>query len=145
MARTYSVPCCALEKRGVGSFERIEAIRCAHYLAPDGLAVVSSQMVIPVTVSSGSAQYPANAEERLKERFPRLVYLDADRLALEPATSAPPTVSFWVRCPMDSICRWTLGGKPCSNPSALNFWNSIDVHSIKEEKHHEQPVFSARD
>lgn len=71
------------EARVLGSFERIEALRCAHYLAPDGLAVVSSQMVIPVTVSSGVAKYPADAEHRLQDAFKRLVYFDADRMALE--------------------------------------------------------------
>ncbi len=70
--------------RVLGSFERIEAIRFAHYLAPDGLAVVSSQMIVPVTVSSGSgAAYPVDAEDRLKAIFKRLVYLDASKIAIE--------------------------------------------------------------
>jgi len=69
--------------RVLGSFECIEAIRYAHYLAPDGLAVVSTQKIIPVTVSSGGAKYPADAEDRLKALFPRLVYLDASKTALE--------------------------------------------------------------
>jgi indolepyruvate ferredoxin oxidoreductase beta subunit len=30
-----------------------------------------------VTVSSGQAEYPADAEERLRSTFPRLVYVDA--------------------------------------------------------------------
>ena len=59
------------------SLERIEALRFASYLAPDGLAVVSSQAIVPVTVSSGQARYPADAEERLRKRFPRLVFVDA--------------------------------------------------------------------
>jgi indolepyruvate ferredoxin oxidoreductase beta subunit len=70
--------------RVLGSFERVEAIRFAHYLAPDGLAVVSSQMIVPVTVSSGSgAVYPTDAEDRLKAVFKRLVYLDASKIAIE--------------------------------------------------------------
>ena len=69
--------------RVLGSFERIEALRYAHYLALDGLAVVSSQMVVPVTVSSGQATYPNDAENRLKNAFSRLVYLDADQMAVE--------------------------------------------------------------
>ncbi len=63
--------------RVLGSLERIEALRNYRYLAPDGLAVVSSQMIVPVTVSSGAATYPTNAEERLRAAFPRLVYVDA--------------------------------------------------------------------
>ena len=45
----------------LGSLERIESLRCADFLAPDGLAVVSSQMVLPITVSSGQAKYPEDA------------------------------------------------------------------------------------
>ncbi|MGA2763420.1 MAG: indolepyruvate oxidoreductase subunit beta [Spirochaetia bacterium] len=59
------------------SLERIEALRFASFLAPDGLAVVSSQAIVPVTVSSGQATYPADAEDRLRSRFRRLVYVDA--------------------------------------------------------------------
>jgi indolepyruvate ferredoxin oxidoreductase beta subunit len=63
------------------SMERIEALRIASYLAPGGLAVVSNQAIIPVTVSSGQAKYPADAEERLRAAFPRLAYLDAAGVA----------------------------------------------------------------
>jgi indolepyruvate ferredoxin oxidoreductase, beta subunit len=61
----------------LGALERIESLRCAEYLAPEGLAVVSSQMVIPITVSSGQATYPEDAEARIRRAFPRLIYLDA--------------------------------------------------------------------
>jgi indolepyruvate ferredoxin oxidoreductase beta subunit len=61
----------------LGGLERTEPLRYAHYLAPEGLAVVSSQMMVPVTVSSGGATYPENVEELLKESFPRLIYVDA--------------------------------------------------------------------
>jgi indolepyruvate ferredoxin oxidoreductase, beta subunit len=66
----------------VGSLERLEAIRYYRYLAPGGLAVVSSQIIMPVTVSSGQVAYPADCEERLRRTFPRLVYLDAADIAL---------------------------------------------------------------
>jgi len=59
------------------SLERIEALRYRDYLAAGGLAVVSSQILIPVTVSSGAAEYPEDAPRRLREAFPRLVYFDA--------------------------------------------------------------------
>ena len=63
--------------RVLGALEKVEAIRFAHYLAPDGLAVVSSQEVIPVTVSTGESVYPGDAEARLTRLFPRLIYVDA--------------------------------------------------------------------
>jgi indolepyruvate ferredoxin oxidoreductase beta subunit len=61
----------------LASLERIEALRFASYLRPDGLAVVSSQVIIPVTASSGQAKYPEDAEARLRAAFPRLAYIDA--------------------------------------------------------------------
>ena len=61
----------------LASLERIEALRFAGFLGAGGLAVVSRQAIVPVTVSSGQATYPADAEERLKAAFPRLAYIDA--------------------------------------------------------------------
>jgi indolepyruvate ferredoxin oxidoreductase, beta subunit len=61
----------------LASLERIEALRFASYLSADGLAVVSSQAIIPVTVSSGKAVYPADAADRLRAAFRRLAYIDA--------------------------------------------------------------------
>jgi indolepyruvate ferredoxin oxidoreductase beta subunit len=63
--------------RVLASLERIEGLRFARYLAPGGLAVVSSQAIIPVTVSTGQASYPADGEARLRAAFPRLAYIDA--------------------------------------------------------------------
>ena len=69
--------------RALVALEKIEAIRFAHYMAPDGLAVVSTQQIVPVTVSSGNAEYPADADDRLRKLFPRLVAVDAGGIALE--------------------------------------------------------------
>lgn len=65
----------------LGSLEKIEALRYADYLRPEGLAAVSTQAVMPVTVSSGGAHYPENAEELLRQAFPRLLYIDAAKIA----------------------------------------------------------------
>lgn len=59
------------------ALEESEALRYAHYLKKGGLAVVSTQKIIPVTVSSGKAQYPTDLDDRLARVFPRLVKLDA--------------------------------------------------------------------
>lgn len=75
-----------------GSLERIEALRGADYLAPDGLAVVSSQKVVPLTVSSGQAAYPKDAEARLRKIFPRLKYFDAVKLASEAGSARASNV-----------------------------------------------------
>ena len=67
----------------LGALEQIEALRYAHYISPDGLAVVNATSVVPVTVSSGAATYPDDVADRLKRAFPRLVYFDAGKMALE--------------------------------------------------------------
>lgn len=67
----------------LGALEKIEALRYADCIAPEGLAVVSSEAIMPVTVSSGAARYPDEGEtkSRLSLAFPRLVYLDASGIA----------------------------------------------------------------
>ena len=61
----------------LGSLERMETLRYTDYLSENGLAVVSSQKIVPVTASSGAVSYPEIDEELLKRYFPRLLYLDA--------------------------------------------------------------------
>ena len=63
------------------SLEKAEALRYAHFLAPGALAVVSDQTIVPVTVSSGKAAYPADVDERLARVFPRLSVIDAQAIA----------------------------------------------------------------
>ncbi len=65
----------------LGSLEAIEALRFAHFLSRDGLAVVNAQRIIPVTVSTGAAKYPEDVEERLRAVFPRYVFQDFLSLA----------------------------------------------------------------
>jgi indolepyruvate ferredoxin oxidoreductase beta subunit len=65
------------------SLEQIEALRFSDYLLPDGIAVVSSQAIIPVTVSSGAAKYPQNIKQMLEDVFKKLVFIDAVKIAIE--------------------------------------------------------------
>ncbi|MDR1382502.1 MAG: indolepyruvate oxidoreductase subunit beta [Planctomycetaceae bacterium] len=67
----------------LGSLERTECLRYIDYLAPDGLTVVSSQKIIPVTVSSGSMTYPDIGAEKLRQYFPNLIYVEAVEKASE--------------------------------------------------------------
>ncbi len=62
------------------AMEPVEAIRCHRYLKPNGVAAVSSQRMVPVTVSSGNAVYP-ETEKALQALFPNLTYLDATAVA----------------------------------------------------------------
>jgi len=65
------------------ALEQIEALRYAEYLAPGGLVVVNSQTITPVTVSMGAAKYPKDVEAKLRSVFPRLIYFDAGKRAVE--------------------------------------------------------------
>ncbi|NPV62574.1 MAG: indolepyruvate oxidoreductase subunit beta [Methanotrichaceae archaeon] len=65
----------------LGALEQIEALRFADLLAPDGLAVVNAQAIVPVTVSMGAAKYPQDIESRLWKAFPKLIYLKAAEMA----------------------------------------------------------------
>jgi indolepyruvate ferredoxin oxidoreductase, beta subunit len=65
----------------LGALEQIEALRFADFLKPGGLAVVNAQAIVPVSVSSGAARYPADVESRLKATFPRLAYIRAAEAA----------------------------------------------------------------
>lgn len=67
----------------LAALEKVEALRYHRHLAPDGMAIVSTQEIIPVSVSSGQAVYPADADERLKKLFPRLLLVDPLKIATE--------------------------------------------------------------
>ena len=65
------------------SLEKIEALRYSNYLAEGGLAVVSTQVITPVTVSMGAATYPDQVEDKLNRTFDRLILMDAAKIAQE--------------------------------------------------------------
>lgn len=50
------------------SFEKLEALRWAHYLKPGGVILVNDQEIDPMSVVSGQARYPEDLWERLNSR-----------------------------------------------------------------------------
>ena len=63
------------------AFERLEALRYAHFLKKDGVLVVNDCRIDPMTVVIGAKQYPADILETLKKDH--AVYaLDAQKIAL---------------------------------------------------------------
>ena len=64
------------------AFERLEAMRYAHYLKKDGVMIVNDQRMDPMTVVVGLAEYPENIIETLKEKHD-VVVVDAQKMALE--------------------------------------------------------------
>ena len=59
------------------AFEKVEALRHAHFLSPTGVAMVNDQEIRPVTVSSGQAQWPEDIDGKLKSTFPKLELIPA--------------------------------------------------------------------
>ncbi|OGP80397.1 MAG: indolepyruvate oxidoreductase subunit beta [Deltaproteobacteria bacterium RBG_16_64_85] len=64
------------------AFEKMEALRFAHYLSPGGAALVNAQEILPPSVSTGKERYPSRIEERLREFTPNLFVVDALAAAL---------------------------------------------------------------
>lgn len=67
------------------AMEPAEALRYATYLSPDGIALVNTTAVLPVTVTTGQASYPAIEEilAPLREASSRVYPMDATGLAAE--------------------------------------------------------------
>ncbi len=49
------------------AFERLEALRYAHFLKKDGVLVINDQRMDPITVVTGAAQYPEHILEDLQK------------------------------------------------------------------------------
>jgi indolepyruvate ferredoxin oxidoreductase beta subunit len=105
------------------ALEEVEALRHAHFLKKGGLAVVSAQRIIPVTVSSGKAQYPADIEARLARAFSNLIVLDALKTAHEIGNAKAANIV-------------TLGAASCGMSALESHWNGA-IEQCVAEKHRE--------
>jgi len=63
------------------SFELLESLRWCDHLAPDGVALVNTQRIAPITVASGAMEYPGDLEDRLRARCAHPVLIDALAIA----------------------------------------------------------------
>lgn len=70
------------------SFDRLEALRWAHLLSKDGKALVNDMYLVPVTVSSGQQEAPADMDGRIKNAFPGALVIDASAIAENEAGNA---------------------------------------------------------
>lgn len=64
------------------AFERLEALRYAHFLKKDGVLVVNDCRIDPMTVVIGAKQYPENIIETLSETH-NVYVIDGQRIAKE--------------------------------------------------------------
>lgn len=51
------------------AFEKLEALRYAHYLKKDGVIIINEQEIDPITVVTGMAEYPENIIENLEKEY----------------------------------------------------------------------------
>ncbi|MDP2916418.1 MAG: indolepyruvate oxidoreductase subunit beta [Dehalococcoidia bacterium] len=60
------------------AFEKLEAARWSYYLSPGGTAIINDQAVPPLSVSTGSEQYPSDEEITglLKFKTGRIYFVD---------------------------------------------------------------------
>ena len=64
------------------AFERLEALRYAHYLKPDGALIINDQRMDPITVVTGAAKYPENIIEDLSKTY-KVYSIDASAEAIK--------------------------------------------------------------
>lgn len=51
------------------AFERLEALRYAHFLKKDGVIIVNNQRIDPMTVVTGDAEYPEEIIQKLSKDY----------------------------------------------------------------------------
>ena len=64
------------------SFEKMEAVRYADFLKPDGVAVINDYERASSTIAAGLCEYPAGCLEAMEANF-KCYPLDAEKIAME--------------------------------------------------------------
>ena len=64
------------------AFERLEALRYAHFLKKDGVIIVNDQRIDPMPVVTGATIYPENIIENLEKDY-KVISVDAMEEALK--------------------------------------------------------------
>ena len=64
------------------AFERLEALRYAHFLKKDGILVINDCRIDPMTVVIGAKAYPEGIVEKLSQAH-KVYAIDGQRVALE--------------------------------------------------------------
>ena len=58
------------------AFEKLEALRWLPFLKKDGIMLINDQRIDPMPVITGSAQYPPDALDTIKENCPNATVID---------------------------------------------------------------------
>ena len=68
------------------AFEKMEAVRYARFLKPDGLAVINDYAMPSSTIAAGLEEYPKGCLEAMAENF-KCFTLDAAKIAMDLGSS----------------------------------------------------------
>lgn len=63
------------------SFEKLESLRYADSISPDGVALINDQIITPVTVSSGQQPWIDDMDKRIEKAFPNRRIIPALEIA----------------------------------------------------------------
>ena len=64
------------------AFEKMEAVRYAHFLKPDGIAVINDYSIPSATVAAGLETYPEGCLEAMEANY-KCYTLDAAKIAMD--------------------------------------------------------------
>ena len=64
------------------AFEKMEAVRCANFLKPDGVAIINDYAIPSSTIAAGQETYPEGCIEEMQKHF-KCITLAAGSIALE--------------------------------------------------------------
>ena len=64
------------------AFEKMEAVRYANFLKPDGIAIINDYSIPAATVAAGLETYPEGCLEAMEENF-KCYTLDAAKIAMD--------------------------------------------------------------
>ncbi len=65
------------------SFEEMETARYLSFLKPGGAVIINRQQVMPMTVATGQAQYPADIVDRIRAQVPNTALCDGPALSAQ--------------------------------------------------------------
>ena len=63
------------------SFEKMEAVRYADYLKPDGIAIINDYEIVSSTIAAGLCEYPEGCLEAMQKNF-KCFILNAAEIAI---------------------------------------------------------------
>ena len=88
------------------SFDKLEAVRTAHLLSPEGVAVVNDMYLVPVTVSSGQQADVVDLDAKVRA-IRNLKLVDAMKIATEGVGNAR-TMNMVIAGALSTLCPFAV-------------------------------------